>query len=416
MKSFNRTYSIWQHSFSQQISQKADVIIVGGGIAGVSSAYWLKQLNPHLSILLLEAETLAFGASGRNAGFILQGSATNFASEVETFGKAKAQKLWQITKESRQLMLDELNPEAFDARVTGSFIAAGSEVEAQQLSQSEALLHEIGENAVYFDEVTANRQMEAHGFHGALFVPTNGQLNPIKLVRHIAEKAQGVQVGGKQVAIFEHCRVLEVLENGALQTNQGIFSAPNVIFCLNAYLPQLMPEFSELVKPKRAQMAAFREMKMPSSALYQPSIPPIYSHDGFFYLRTMLDGTLLIGGARHLHLDEEVGYDDTTTEALQNSLQAYIRHHFPKWASRLCYTKTQTMNVSKVWSGTMGFSPDYLPIVCEMPKRETTNLYWLGAFSGHGLGFGFRLAKMLAERIVHNEKPAEWELFSIERF
>ena len=132
---------------------------------------------------------------------------------------------------------------------------------------------------------------------------------------------------------------------------------------------------------------------------------PIYSHDGFFYLRQTREGVLLAGGARHLHEKEEEGFEEAVTEAVQRDIEGYVRGYFPL---------AQDMHVAQRWSGTMGFSPDHLPVVGELPGIPGS--YWAGGFTGHGMAYGFRFGKMLAEAVLNGTNLEEFDLFSASRF
>jgi Glycine/D-amino acid oxidases (deaminating) len=122
------TVSIWQQAHRTQ-ETAYDVIVVGGGIVGCSTAYWLGRRAPSLNVGLLEARTLGAGASGRNAGFVLQGTHADYRTDMERYGAQTARRLWQFTRENRDLLSAELRGTAFSWRADGGLVAAGTEKE-----------------------------------------------------------------------------------------------------------------------------------------------------------------------------------------------------------------------------------------------------------------------------------------------
>ncbi len=383
-----RTYSPWQQPLPPA---SCDVAVVGGGIMGAATAFWLHRLDPSLRIVLVEAETLAHGASGRNAGFLLLGTHTDYASAVHTYGRDAARRLWHFTADNARLTREQ-DADAFDLALTGSVIAAGSEEEAERLQESAVLLAEDGVEAAYLRAEAANARMHAEGFAGALAVPDGGTLHPAKLVHYLAARSGATTLEGWPVT---------ALESGPsgirLTSERGALDAERVVLTLNAFLPRLVPEVARFVRPVRAQMLA--------TAPVAPLLDvPVYSHEGFFYLRQLADGRLYLGGARHLHADEEVGYDDATTEGLQANLEAYLRTHFPA---------AGTPTVERRWSGTMGFSPDGLPVVG--PMRDVSGAIWAAGFTGHGMGFGLRFGLLLARLVLGRDDEAA-DLFDAARF
>jgi gamma-glutamylputrescine oxidase len=175
--------------------------------------------------------------------------------------------------------------------------------------------------------------------------------------------------------------------------------AGQVVLALNAYLPRLLPSLRRYVKPIRAQMLSTAPLPPPWIHL------PAYTHEGFYYFRQCPDGTILLGGARHLHLREEAGYVDETTPALQADLEEYLRVHFPRAAGATIRSR---------WSGVMGYSPDFLPVVGTVPGIDGS--YWVTGFSGHGLGYGFRFGRLMAELTLGVPHVEGFALFAAQRF
>jgi len=387
------TLSFWQQR-AREPDLACDVAIVGGGVVGCSTAYWLHRLQPNRRVLIVDAGTIASGASGRNAGFLIQGSATDYLTDRQRYGEAMAKQLWHMTKENRDLIVSELRPKAFHLETSGSLTVAGSPEEDERLKAAVSPMRYDGASAAYVTAADTNRRLMARGFYGSLYVPSGAMLDSVALVRHIAAESKA--------DIAEHHRVLEISERGGqvvLETPIRRIRAAQVVLALNAYTPQLLPDLRPLVRPVRAQMLATEPMTPRWLQV------PAYTHEGYFYIRQLDDGTILLGGARHLHERKEVGYTDETTPALQADLEAYMHHHFPQ---------TSGLAVRRRWSGVMGFSADGLPIFGTVPGLSQG--IWAGGFTGHGMSYGFRFGLMLAEVAMGYHHAEYADLFTAERF
>ena len=381
------TRSFWQIR-SGESAIAYDVLIVGAGITGTSTAWWLRRLDPRLRVGIVERGEVASGASGRNAGFLLKGIATNFADAVRVLGDETASWFYRFTKESIERLISNVPATQVALERRGSFLAAGDAVEAAELKESEALLREKGERVEYWSDDLLASRLHGSGFHGGLFDPTGAEVDPVRLVRYLAASS------GAALHTLHDVTAIESGENRhRIETSRGAFSTPILVLATNAFLPQLLPQTASLVRPVRAQMFA-------ATAAGRFTLPfPVYSHYGYYYARTTRDGTLLMGGARHLHVDEEIGYTDATTPGLQADLEAYVRTHFP-FASDL--------NVVHRWSGVMGFSPDGLPLIDRTPE----GVLWAGGHTGHGMAFGFGVGRVLAELALGETTGDARERFS----
>ena len=372
------TASPWQRPLGRT---EADVAVVGGGIIGAATAFALRGAG--LRVAILEAERVAHGASGRNAGFLLLGTHADYASAVDAYGRVAARRIWAFTAEALAETL------AMPGAVrTGSVLAAGSPDEAARLERSRDLLAEDGVDT----EWATGDRFGTRALFGTLFVPDGGAADPVRLVQHLAA-ASGAEV--RENAPVER---LEALRDGArvVLAGGGAVDVQQVLLAVNARLPALVPDLDGVVRPVRAQMLA--------TAPVAPCLPaPVYSHDGFYYVRQTPDGRVLVGGARHRHEAEEVGFGDATTPALQADLEAYLEAHVPGAAGA---------RVERRWSGTMGFSPDGLPVLGRVPGMPAA--LFAAGFTGHGMGYGLRFGRLAANVLLGRPDDAE-SLFSASR-
>src|SRR5262245_16664379 len=99
-------------SVPDDLSATADVVVVGGGLLGAATTYWLARAGAQ--VVLLEARQLAGGASGRNGGFVVAGTAAAYPEAIERHGHTAARAVWKLTLESRALLRQTLAEEAID--------------------------------------------------------------------------------------------------------------------------------------------------------------------------------------------------------------------------------------------------------------------------------------------------------------
>lgn len=360
------TRSVWQAP--SVFETECDVCIVGAGILGASAAWWLGKLQPRLKVILLDARWPAYGASGRNAGFLLQGAVTDYASDIDLYGLTRARSLRRFTHENRDQLLAEIPGDAFAFQASGSMTIAGDEKEEDRLSESADLMGRDGFPAQLLSAAQVCEKLGAVNYLSGLFAPSGGMLDPAQLVTQlVARSGAVVRTGSKALHV----------EPGLVEGADFRIKATEVIVSAGPWTGELLPEAADYVRPVRAQMVALE----PASPLKLGT--PIYSHEGYYYLRPDPLGRILVGGARHLHREAEVGFGDRTTPELQSDLIRYARHHFPALAEATPVRR---------WAGTMGFSPDGLPFV----GRGRSGVLLATGFTGHGMAYGFRTGRLLA--------------------
>ena len=348
----------------------ADVAVVGAGIAGIATAYFLASEGA--KVVVLEARRVAEAASGRNAGFLLAGVAENFVAASRRYGERNALRIWRFTKRTQALVRSLVEEHSIDCalRWNGSDQIAGDDEEWREIRESAEQLSSEGV-AVNVDP----------GSRTATYAD-DGEMHPVRWVRGLA--AAAVKKG---VRIHESTRVDSVNAREA-RTASGVVRAGAVVLCTNAYTAHLA---TSRVRPVRGQMLA-------TAATARAFERPAYANRGYRYWRQTNDGRVLVGGWRDTAVDEEVGEEERTTDAIQRQLEAFLNEH------------RVTAPVTHRWAGTMGFSHDALPYI----GRIADGVFVCGGFTGHGMSFGPASAELVAALVRGSTHP-DAELFDPSR-
>jgi glycine/D-amino acid oxidase-like deaminating enzyme len=333
------------------------VLVIGGGIAGTSLLWHLHSRR--IDAVLVERHHIAWGASGRNAGFLLAGVASSYAEAVGRYGREKARQVWAITSENHDRMIEAARGQNVGHRRLGGAILPSGDEERALLIQSEQLLNEDG--------------FKARWDGSRLLNPRDGEVDPSAIVAALARQARP-----RAIREGVHVSALETRRDGVLvRAGNAECEAGVVILATNGYSQQLVPGVK--IQPTRAQMVA--------TAPESRSIidVPVYSHFGYRYWRQLATGEVLLGGWRDTALENEMTYDDEPTADIQRHLDQGLQDLGVE------------AEVTHRWAGTMGFTDSGLPMAG--PLDGMPNVYICAGFTGHGMGFAFMTAKQVAESI-----------------
>lgn len=365
------------------VPEEVDTVVVGAGIVGLSTAYWLTRSGRRP--VVLDADGIASHASGRNAGFLLTGTAETYASLVRGIGEPAARRLWELSSENRELLRGEiLDPGKVDCEFLpeGSWIAALADHPGQEreLRESCERLASLGLDVQWREAAEVRRASGCPLLGGGIFQPRDGGIDPARLCRGIARL---VGDAGGQVRTGVRVRRLEP-EGGRVRlvTDGGHFLAERVVLALNAYASQLLPHLLGEIRPVRGQILTTAPGPRDLQGVW-------YVNDGYEYLRQLRDGTFLLGGCRWVARDTEVGYEEAPTARVQGALDAFLRDAFPCFADR---------PVLHRWAGTMAFTADGLPRTGEVPG--VPGAVYAAGMNGHGMSLGFATGRWLAGRVV----------------
>jgi glycine/D-amino acid oxidase-like deaminating enzyme len=370
-----------------------DIVIIGGGIAGMSSAYWLQKSDPTLEIAVVEKYELGSGATGRNAGFITCGSVEHFNRLVGKHGKKEALDIWNFSEDNLKFLKEEIiqdNVENLLFEHRGSFSLAGAESEFKELQESAALMKDLGVNVEVLNETDIKSRTGGEGFVGGVKYLDDASIHPIKLLHHMKVR---IEENGKNVNFYENNEVHRIETRGDYQiihTSKYKFEAPIVVFATNGYSPLLNDFFSDKIFPTRGQILA-------TEAVPRFMEAPCYANFVLDYFRQLPTGQVVIGGFRQLQKDVEKGYSDETSNVIQEALEKFLRDHVPA---------VRQAKITHRWSGIMGFSIDGQPMVGALPTDH--QLYFVGGFTAHGIGLAFHSGKALAESLFEVNPIPAW--------
>jgi glycine/D-amino acid oxidase-like deaminating enzyme len=311
------------------------------------------------SAVLVESRHLAFGASGRNAGFLLAGVADCYAEAVRIFGRSKAREVWQVTDENHDRMIEAVAGVDVGYRRLGSATFASGDEERARLEESAQMLRDDG--------------FAAHWDGSRLLNPRDGEVDPAAVVGTLAGRLRGGAIReGVEVTAIEPAGEEVTVRAGESACRAGV-----VVLATNGYTSLLLPQVK--IQPTRAQMLASAPLSREVCDV------PTYSHFGYRYWRQLPSGEVLIGGWRDTSMDSEVGYDDQPTDQIQEHLDRKLEEMSPG------------AEVTNRWAGIMGFTETGLPLVG--PVDGMKNVYTCAGFNGHGMGFAFISAMNLVEML-----------------
>jgi glycine/D-amino acid oxidase-like deaminating enzyme len=275
-----------------------DIAIIGAGFTGLSTAYNLRKEDASLSVAVLEAEVVGFGASGRNGGF----SMTLFGLEPAV---TKALFNQQRTVEAHRYMersvdyVDELVKEhqlQSDYWFPGFLRAATTPGYVKRIQHDLEILTSMGITGISWieaDEIKS--EVNSPRFLGGWWEPRSGLLNPAKHVREL--KRLAVQFGAQ---VYEETPVLEIHRNNdfIITTPNGKVRAHKVIFATNAYshlIPQLkrkqVPAFTHMVVTEPLSRIQLDEIGWKNRQGIEDARNLVH------YFRLTIDNRLTIGGS-----------------------------------------------------------------------------------------------------------------------
>jgi gamma-glutamylputrescine oxidase len=359
---------------------QADVVVVGGGFAGLSAA--LELARQGLSVVLLEADRIGSGASGRNGGQAIVGYASGQGPFEEQLGQADAQRAWDLSLEAVTLIEQRVREHAIDCDwVRGYTYVADSQKKARTLREECDDHNRRGVACDWAEGADVARFIGSPRYVAAFRENTSGHLHPLKYALGLARAAQAAGV-----RIFEHSPVTRLQRGNTLvaRTAQGQVTARFGVLAGNCMLaehgPQVAPEIAPRIMPVGTYMIGTAPLEPALCERLIPGNAAVCDNNFVLdYFRFSADRRLLFGG--------RVSYTTQTPSNLKGVMAQRMGQVFPELAA---------VPVQYVWGGfvdiSMSRAPDF--------GRLGQNLYYLQGFSGHGVALTGLAGRLVAEAVA----------------
>lgn len=356
----------------------ADVCVIGGGIAGCSTALHLAERG--YRVALLESHRIGFGASGRSGGQAIAGYACGQHKLERQVGFEDARRMWDISVEGLRLIRDRVERHAIDCDLHWGqlHVAIKARQREDLLAERQDLENRYGYRELRFMErAEVESLLATKRYCAGLYDAGSGHLHPLNYTRGLAAAAQAAGV-----QIFENSAVtdLHIADPALVRTARGSVRARFVALCCNAYGEPLIPALRARIMPVATYIVATEPLGHARiEQLMRENVGVTDSNFVLDYFRRSADHRLLFGG--------RVSYSGVDAFDTARATRRRMVQVFPQLADT---------RIEFAWGGyvdiTMSRAPDF--------NRLAPNVYYLQGFSGHGIALTGIAGQLVAESIA----------------
>lgn len=372
-----------------QGSVSADVIVVGGGFAGLSTALELKARGA--DVIVLESQYAGFGASGRNAGYLAGGQGLDYHMFMKRLERERVAAIVRYFEEGVRYVerrLDELEIDC-DYRRSGLIRAAVHPSQVDKLRANMTLGIELGAPATFLDSDAMRARGIPPAFLCGYATPGGGTLNPGKYVQGLRRAA--LRNG---VRIFENSALRSYRAGASIgcRTDHGSASARHMVLATNAHTPSLGLLRDKVVPLRVSAIETEPLSRKQLASLGWPNREGLTTQHLVMESHRLTARDTLVITTRRLDYAFGSRTPPTPDPTAYRELARALYERFPT---------LRDVAVQSSWSGYISFAFDGLPVVGA--TGEHGNILYATGCSGHGVGTQSLVGSLLADHVEGRE-------------
>ncbi|MEP1470013.1 MAG: FAD-binding oxidoreductase [Halieaceae bacterium] len=354
-----------------------DVCVIGGGYTGLSTAIHLRKAG--YNVVVLEANRIGWGASGRNGGHVGTGQRAEQDQLEKWVGLDHAKALWQLGLEAVDTVSELIAEHNIDCELkNGNLHVAAKPGDAPGLKEEVDHLRSVyGYDQIrYVDKPELAELTSGQGFHGGTVDTGANHLHPLNYALGLAAAADSLGAN-----LHEGSRVLSYREGAKVEvkTDHGTVNADFLVLACNGYLEKLEPRTAGRIMPINNYMLATEPL--PEALARQLIRDDTSMSDSLFvinYWKLSADNRLLFGGG------------ETYSRQFPKDIPGFVRKYMLKIYPELADTR-----IDYGWGGTLAITMNRMPDF----GRLSNQVFYAHGYSGHGVPIATLAGKLLAEVI-----------------
>ncbi|WP_346031540.1 FAD-binding oxidoreductase [Erythrobacter westpacificensis] len=356
--------------------ERCDVCVVGAGFTGMSAALELAERG--YTVIVVEAERVGWGASGRNGGQLVNGYSRRLREVRKHYGEETERAFAEMALEGQAIIRERVARYDIDCDLrVGNGIVAMHHSQMREIEDRVNEWHRHGHDAMrLIGEDEVRDYVNSDRYVGGMFDPLGGHMHSLNYV--LGEARALEQLGGR---IFEQSRVVSIdrMAKPCVHTADGLVKAETVIVCGNAYLGDAAKDLSSRILPVSSQVIATEVLGEDEAARLIPSdycIEDIrYIPD---YYRRTADNRLLYGGG--------TVYGGNDPSSIEGKILPELHKTFPH---------LKGVKIDFAWSGNFALTMTRYPQM----GRVSPSVFYSQGDSGHGVTTTQMLGRRLGEAI-----------------
>lgn len=375
---YRATAHAWSAKPALEGHHEAEVVVVGGGLAGLNTLMGLVERG-HRDVCLLEAETVGHGASGRNGGFVFAGYSRGERALLNDLGAEAARVLFGRTVQAVHQIRERIRTHAIACdMVDAGVLWANWFRDPGILRRRQRLLSEtFGVEWEWIQRSALEDMLRTQRYSGALYERNAMHLHPLDYTRGLARVAteQGAN-------IHEHSPAVDVQRHGGVwrvRTPHGDVQARHVVLACGGYLAGLQARVDRAILP----IATYVMVTEPLGARLREAMPTdraVYDTRFAFDYYRRLPGERLLWGGR-------ISIRNRSPTAVRGLLRKDLARVFPQLGDA---------RIEHAWSGWMSYARHEMPQI----GGSGDGLWWAQAFGGHGLAPTTVAGNLIADAIA----------------